>query len=211
MQQSYNEQMARSVSHLPRAEQRRQTEARILAAARQIFSGHGYDRTTIRAVASAAGVNPGLVMHYFGTKEQLFAQATEMPPDEPGTGAPQAPSERLLAALYAKLTQEPTATLAMLRSMLTHPEAADGVRESLSLQQQQISDTLTREDALLRTGLSGAITLGVVIGRYLLQLDGLRDAPPEQIIDLLRPCIESLTHPQTDPPKAEPPAAPLQR
>ena len=50
-----------------RAEQRRRTEARILTAARQMFADVGYDRTTIRAVAAAVGVDAGLVMHYFGS------------------------------------------------------------------------------------------------------------------------------------------------
>ena len=45
-----------------RVEQRRRTEERILTAARQLFGEHGYDRTTIRAVATAAGSDPGLVM-----------------------------------------------------------------------------------------------------------------------------------------------------
>ena len=65
-----------------RAEQRRQTEARILAAAREMFAELGYDRTTIRAVATAAGVDAGLVMHYFGTKDELFARAAKLPADE---------------------------------------------------------------------------------------------------------------------------------
>ncbi|HMG62097.1 MAG TPA: helix-turn-helix domain-containing protein, partial [Streptosporangiaceae bacterium] len=51
-----------------RAEQRRRTEARILAAAAAVFVADGYERATIRAVASAAGVDAGLVMHYFGSK-----------------------------------------------------------------------------------------------------------------------------------------------
>ncbi|MEU6646420.1 TetR family transcriptional regulator [Saccharomonospora sp. NPDC046836] len=185
--------MAGPASHTSRAEQRRQTEARILATARQLFSEHGYDRTTIRAVARAAKVNPGLVMHYFGSKEQLFTQASAATPDEPISGTPEQLTEQLLATLHDKLTHEPTATLAMLRSMLTHPDATEGVRASLSRQQEQLSDILSADDALLRTGLTGAISLGVVIGRHLLQLDGLRDAPPDQIIELLRPCFESLT------------------
>ena len=57
-----------------RAEQRRQTELRILAAARRLFGEHGYDRTTIRAIAAAADSDAGLVMRYFGSKEQLFAE-----------------------------------------------------------------------------------------------------------------------------------------
>src|ERR1700746_3936129 len=63
-----------------RAEQRRRTEARILDAATQVFFSAGYDRTTIRAVASAAGVDAGLVMHYFGSKQQLYRQVIDAAP-----------------------------------------------------------------------------------------------------------------------------------
>ncbi|WP_203855701.1 TetR/AcrR family transcriptional regulator [Plantactinospora mayteni] len=195
--------MVDSAHRTSRADQRRQTEARILAVARQVFSEYGYDRATIRAIASKAKVNPGLVIHYYGSKERLFAEATRTTPDEPIAGPPDQVAEQLLAALHAKLTEEPTATLAMLRSMLTHPEAAHGVREALRHQQRQISLGLSADDALLRTALTGAITLGVVVGRHLLQLDGLRDASPEQITDLLRPCLESLTRSPAEEPSAE--------
>src|SRR5436305_1435326 len=63
-----------------RAEQRRRTEARILDAATQVFFSAGYDRTTIRAVASAAGVDAGLVMHYFGSKQELYRRVIDAPP-----------------------------------------------------------------------------------------------------------------------------------
>lgn len=100
-----------------------------------------------------------------------------------------------LAALHAKLTEEPAATLAMLRSMLTHPDAAEGVRENLHRQQRQLSASLQADDAILRTGLTGAVTLGVIIGRHLLRLDGLRDASPDEITALLRPTFENLVQP----------------
>lgn len=181
------------MNRMTRAEQRRRTEARILDAARTAFSEHGYDRTTIRGIARAAGVNPGLVMHYFGAKETLFAQAITTPPDEPAEQDEPAPAaERLLDALRTKLVEEPTATLAMLRSMLTHPDAAEGVRSTLNSQQHQLSAAVSQDDAMLRTSLTGAITLGVVVARHLLQLDGLRDAEPERVAELLRPCFESL-------------------
>jgi hypothetical protein len=80
----------------------------------------------------------------------------------------------------------------MLRSMLTHPEAAAGVRAAIEQQQRQLSATLDAPDPALRTALFGAITLGVVVGRYLLELDGLKDAPAQQVADLLRPCIRLL-------------------
>lgn len=48
------------------------TEARILAAARQLFAREGYDRVTVRAIAAAAAANPALISRYFGSKQQLF-------------------------------------------------------------------------------------------------------------------------------------------
>src|SRR5260370_40020963 len=80
-----------------RAEQRRRTEARILDAATRAFFSAGYDRTTIRAVASAAGVDAGLVMHYFGSKQELYRRVIDAAPapeigGAPGGERPQDPS-----------------------------------------------------------------------------------------------------------------------
>ncbi|HEY0692314.1 MAG TPA: helix-turn-helix domain-containing protein [Kribbella sp.] len=56
---------------------------------------NGYDRTTIRSIAAAAGSDPGLVMRYFGSKEKLFAQAATIPADGPITGSPEQIAELL--------------------------------------------------------------------------------------------------------------------
>ena len=53
------------------------TRAAILDIARSQFGSHGFERTTIRSVASAASVDPALVMHYFGNKAALFAAASQ--------------------------------------------------------------------------------------------------------------------------------------
>ena len=53
----------------------------IFAAARELFSASGFDRTTMRAVAERAGVDPALISHYFGSKQGLFLAATEFPAD----------------------------------------------------------------------------------------------------------------------------------
>jgi AcrR family transcriptional regulator len=55
------------------------TRQEILAAARDEFGKHGYDGTTIRGVAAEAGVNAALVLHFFGSKEQLFTAALDLP------------------------------------------------------------------------------------------------------------------------------------
>ncbi|GLY94879.1 TetR family transcriptional regulator [Actinoplanes sp. NBRC 103695] len=237
---------------MTRAQQRQQTEARILAAARRLFADLGYDRTTIRAVAAAAGVDAGLVMHYFKSKDALFAHATDQTPAEPsagarpasqtsatahagqlpatahagqppatahagqppasqpliagpadqlpaagpasaeGTVASPAPAEALLTSLADRLVSEPASSLAVLRSMLTNPDAADRYRAAAEAQLSGIIAGIPTADADLRAGLLGAIVHGVIIERYLLRLGPLADAPPDQIIDLLRPCFEAL-------------------
>src|ERR1700722_9773526 len=107
-----------------RAEQRRRTEARILDAATQVFVDAGYERTTIRAVASAAEVDAGLVMHYFGSKQELFRRVIDSGPVPEFSAAPGQASEQILTALADRLESEPAASLTLLRSMLTNPEAA---------------------------------------------------------------------------------------
>lgn len=177
-----------------RAEQRRNTQARIVDAARKLFAEVGYDRATIRAIAAEAGADPGLVIRYFGSKERLFAEVSSFEPDEPITGPPERAAELLLTALEHKLAEEPVAVLAAIRSMFTHPDAADEVRSAMTSQQRQAAQHLAADDADLRAGLIGAVTVGVVIGRHLLQLDGLRDAPPERITALLRNAIHDIAH-----------------
>jgi AcrR family transcriptional regulator len=191
VQHAYNEQVAERATK--RADQRRDTEARILAAARQAFAEAGYDRATIRAIAAAAGVNPGLVMHYFGSKEDLFRRAASMIPGAPESETPEDLAEFLLGSLGVKLDSLPLASAAALRSMLTHPEAAEGVRSLIDQQMRQLSSMIQADDAELRASLVGSIIFGVVIGRQLLKLDTLCGASPEAIISLLRPGFQALT------------------
>ena len=182
-----------------RAQQRSQTEARILAAARQKFAELGYDRTTIRAVATAAGVDAGLVMHYFGTKDELFSRAARLPTDDLPDGTGEQLVEALLTSLAKRLDSEPVASLAVLRSMLTNTGAADRYRAAGVPQLSQITAAIPTADAELRASLLSAIVHGVIIERYLLRLGRLADASPDQIINLLRPCFRTLATAQTPP------------
>ncbi|MCX4090997.1 TetR/AcrR family transcriptional regulator [Nocardia sp. alder85J] len=177
-----------------RAEQRRRTEARILAAARRLFAEVGYDRATVRAIATEAETDPGLVMRYFGSKDQLFAQASGFEAEELITGTPAQAAEQLLLALEHKLAATPIDALAAIRSMFTHPDATAEVRSAMVSRQQQAAQHLAGDDADLRAGLIGALTIGVVIGRHLLRFDGLADADPERITALLRAAVHDIAH-----------------
>ncbi|MET9266518.1 TetR family transcriptional regulator [Amycolatopsis sp. NPDC004079] len=176
-----------------RSGKRQLSEARILAAARRQFARQGYNQTTIRGIAAAAGVDPTLVMRYFGSKDELFSQVTEdVTPDEPTGSTPGELAESLLTQLTAKLDEEPVAALALLRSMLSQRGAAVSVRKDLSSTARDVSRQITANDPELRTSLVGAISIGVIVARYILRLDGLKEASTERVEELLRPCIHSL-------------------
>ncbi|WP_202878339.1 TetR/AcrR family transcriptional regulator [Kribbella jejuensis] len=175
-----------------RAQQRIETQDRILAAARQLFADTGYDRTTIRAIAAAAQVDAGLVMHYFGSKEKLFALSTRTDTPLVSGETPEEVAEQLLGILRQSLIEEPIGSLAALRSMLTHPDAAAEVGNAHA-ERVKVSKAIPGVDGNLRAAVLSAILIGVVLGRHLVKFEELADAEPDEIVELLRPVVFSLT------------------
>ena len=98
----------------------------------------------------------------------------------------------MLETLGVKLSGLPPTSLAMLRSMLTHPEAAISAQAVFGRQIDQIGSALAGDDARLRAALVTSIMIGVTIGHQLLDLEPLHDAPQEEIDRLLRPCLLAL-------------------
>jgi AcrR family transcriptional regulator len=182
-----------------RAEQRRRTEARILDAAARGFLTAGYERTTIRAVASAAGVDAGLVMHYFGSKLELFRRVIDAAPVPGVSGAPEQAAEQIHATLADRLASEPVASLALLRSMLTNPDAARAASAGITRYQEQIAQAITADDASLRAAIISAIILGITVSRHLIKSKDLATADPALVISLLRPCMLALAAPPSSP------------
>ncbi|MFD3583352.1 TetR/AcrR family transcriptional regulator [Streptomyces sp. NPDC058683] len=197
-----------SPAPLSRAARRQATRARILDSARTLFAERGFERTTVRAVAATAQVDPALVMQHFGSKRELFTEAVQAGPAQPadaGTGT-DALVDQLLTTLDMKLGGLPEGTLATLRSMLTDPDAAEHARRAMGRQIESIARALPEEedenaaeDAELRAALVVTALVGVTIGHQLLALPVLRDAPPEHIAALLRPALRSLTEPSPPP------------
>jgi AcrR family transcriptional regulator len=175
-----------------RADRRRATEERILWCARALFAEQGFERTTIRAVAAAAGVDPSLVMQYFGSKNELFERAAQVSVAGLTADDPDDVVEQLLATLGVKLGSLSDGTLAMLRSMLTSPAATEHARRALGRQIAGVAGVLPGEEADLRAALAISVMIGVTIGHQLLGLDGLRDVPPDRVAPLLRPALAAL-------------------
>ena len=144
-------------------------------------------------MASAAGVDAGLVMHYFGSKQELFRRVIDAAPVPEVSGTPAEAAEQILAGLADRLTSPPVASLALFRSMLTNPEAASAASAGIVRYEAQIAQAIPADDADLRAAIISAITLGISVSRHLIKADELASADPAEVIRLLRPCVLSLT------------------
>jgi AcrR family transcriptional regulator len=145
----------------------------------------------------------GLVKHYFGSKQELFRQVIDAAPVPEVSGAPGQAAEQILAGLASRLASEPAASLALLRSMLTNPEAASAASAGIARYQAQIAQAIPADDANLRAAIISAVTLGITVCRHLIKSDELATADPAQVIRLLRPCLLSLA---ASPDRSGPPA-----
>ncbi|WP_322756227.1 TetR family transcriptional regulator [Frankia sp. Cas3] len=183
---------------LGRAERRARTRAAILDAARTVFGDCGYQGTTIRAVAGRADVDPALVMQHFGSKEALFIAAAEIElgVDAALPGPIDDLGERLLHHLLERLEVAPEATMSMLRSMLTHDQAAEAVRTAMiNKEANPLADMIIGDDTELRSRLVASMMIGLIVARYLLKIPGVAEAPAERLIPLFGPCLQRLITP----------------
>jgi hypothetical protein len=84
------------------------------------------------------------------------------------------------------------ASLTLMRSMLTNPEAASAAGTAIARHQAQIAQAIPGDNADLRAAVISAITLGIMVSRHLIKSDELAGADPEEVTKLLRPCMLSL-------------------
>src|SRR6266568_730126 len=108
-------------------------------------------------------------------------------------GTPAEATEQILATLADRLASVPAASLALLRSMLTNPEAARAASAGIARYEAQIAQAIPADDADLRAAIISAITLGITVSRHLIKSDELATADPAHVTELLRPCVLSLT------------------
>ncbi len=166
----------------------------IRAAARERFARDGYDRTTIRAVATDAGIDPSMVMRYFGSKEGLFADAVALDLRLPDLSqAPRHELGALLAGHFVDRWEEGDELLMLLlRTAATTPAAAERVRSIFAEQLVAAVTRLTgdRADAATRAGLVASQVLGLAMCRYTLALPPLVAMTREQVVELVGPTLQ---------------------
>jgi AcrR family transcriptional regulator len=176
-----------------RAAKRAATAQRILDAARAEFGERGLEAATIRRIAQRANVDPSLVMQHYGSKAALFAVAIQLA--DASLGDVEA---HLHDVLDVRLAALPPETKALVRSMLTAPEAAASMSAFLNERVVNLSRALDGEDADLRAALIVSSILGLTIARHFLELDAFADASDADIARVARPWITTGVDPGAD-------------
>ncbi|ROZ61967.1 TetR/AcrR family transcriptional regulator [Kocuria soli] len=176
------------------------TQQRILTAARSAFAERGYDGVSVRSVATAAGVDQALVHRYFGTKQELFLAATEVPRQmgEVVQGAMQKPDEELGAALVEAAlrtwdSEVSAALISTARTVLASAEAAPVVRDV-------VLGTILRDlparigarygEGEKRVSLVATQMVGLLVARKLVGLEPLRSMPIEELTVMIGPTVQ---------------------
>jgi AcrR family transcriptional regulator len=178
-----------------RAAKRAATAQRILDAARAEFGEHGLEAATIRGIARRANVDPSLVMQHYGSKAALFNSAIQL--GEAGPGEIEA---HLHDVLDVRLAALPPETKALVRSMLTAPEAAAQMSAFLNERAANLSRAMGGEDADLRAALTVSSILGLIIARHFLQLDAFTRASDAEIARVARLWVTTGVDPATGQP-----------
>lgn len=174
------------------------TRATILDAARTSFAERGLAGTTIRGVASAAGVDAALVHHYFGTKDELFLAAMELPVD-PRTliapaldGGPDGAGERLLRA-FLSMWDDPGLSPVLVGAMRSALQPGgerlltQGIVPMLLM---PVGKALGIDRPELRMPLVISQVAGLILTRYVVGLEPIASMPAETVVSSYAPVLQ---------------------
>ncbi|GAA4349409.1 TetR/AcrR family transcriptional regulator [Angustibacter luteus] len=175
------------------------TRAEIVTAARLAFAEHGYEATSLRAVARRAGVDPALVHHYFTDKAALFAACQQLPfnpteqIDRAVAGDPDHVGERLVRfflSTWDSVEGRPR-IMALVAAASTHEDAARTLREFLAREVfGRVVAGLGTDVPELRGSLVASQLVGLAMARYVVRVEPLASAEPEDVVRWLAPTVQ---------------------
>lgn len=173
------------------------TPEEILAAARDLFAHRGFQATTIRAVATSAGVNTALVHHYFGTKEQLFVAALNLPLNPADAIAallaagPREQFAERFVRFFISAWRDP-ATGQALQAVVRR---AVGTEQGAAMVRDLVQDVVLDRGAAalgvskLRLAVAWSHLLGLVMGASIVRVEPLASATDDELVELITPTI----------------------
>lgn len=171
---------------------------KILAAARTHFARQGYDRATIRAIAASARVDPALVLHYFGSKHDVFVAAMKLPfnPTQfiPELIAPgiEGLGERLVRRFIEVWdSREGRHLVGFIRSVVGHESAAAMMREFFThAVLGRIATSLDIDEPRRRAGLVASQLFGLAMIRYVLKMEPIASATADDLAKWIGPNLQ---------------------
>ncbi len=167
-------------------------------AASALFAAHGFQATTIRGIAAAAGVDSALIRHYYGSKDDLFAATLHFAPEAlsrltaAANGDPDHLGQRVVAA-YVGLWEDPVTAAPLLATVRTAVSSADGAALMQELVRTRMLPAFTPmldERAELRVMLASSHMLGTAITRYVLRFEPLASLDSSELIATLAPAVQ---------------------
>jgi AcrR family transcriptional regulator len=189
-----------------RAQRSQRTRSAILQAARARFAADGFERTTIRAVAADASIDPSMVMRYYGSKRGLFAAATNLDLELPDLSG--VPTDELGATAVGHFLSRWEGDRAedslriLLASAATNAIAARQMQEIFRAQFEPVVAAAGPHDpgtAAVRAGLVATQMLGLALCRYVLRLPPVVDLERDAVLRWLGPVIQRyLRDPEPD-------------
>jgi AcrR family transcriptional regulator len=182
------------------------TRGAILEAARRRFADAGYDGASIRAIAADAGVDPAVVLHFFGSKDGLFRAVVGWPFDPAAVAARiTAPGPDGIGARVARVFlgfwEDPTtraSLLALLRSAMTHEASAALLREfAVRHLFVHVTGLVGGPQGELRVNLAAAHLIGVAVLRYALRVEPIASASVDELVAWLTPALTRYLGPES--------------
>ena len=168
------------------------TKAVILAAARERFGASGFQAATIRGIAADAGVDPSMVMRYYGSKDKLFAAAADFDLRFPDLAAVERGElGRSLVRHFLERWEGDDALVILLRSSATNSEAAQRMGEIFGSQLLPVVAALApASESVTRAGLIATQILGMALCRFVLRLPPVVEMSRDEVVDWVGPTID---------------------
>src|SRR5687768_3706965 len=174
------------------------TREAIAEAARRQFAELGYDRATLRAIASKAGVDAALVVRFYGSKDALFREVMALPPAVAEAIAglaegPRATVGRRLAGVIVAMLEDPRSrsiVLGRIRSASSHPDAAALVRETVTRDIGRLVAAVTDDEPETRAVLVGSQIVGLALARHVVRVEPLASLPAADVVDYIAPVFQ---------------------
>jgi AcrR family transcriptional regulator len=174
------------------------TRTALLDAARAAFVELGYNGATVRGIAERAGVDAAMVNHWFGSKEQLFVAAMQLPIDPSAIldqvlpGDPEHLGERIIGMFLTVWDASGGGQLvALVQSVTSHQEAASMLRDFvMNVLVKRLIEAIAPDRTALRANLIGSQLIGLGMARYVVKLEPIASADHATIIRAVAPTIQ---------------------